>query len=281
MLTPASWARQPLHAPQSLDTADRTVRLSKKQFDASAEQWEQDRRAHDAAVAALHAQVKEKDEHTRKLVVALGEAQGEAEFATKAAEGARAECRREVRRLQALVTTAEERAEVRGVVGRGAGLMGGGRVQWWCARSRASGGITLHLCRASAEAGGATAWGAGRSGRVERRVRSVVDGTGGRHVDLCCVRVPATHHPGSTARRCGSLRRHAVSVYTPRRVQEATEARKELVSVRAAADEARREQERRLERTEQQLRRATEAAEDAQRQAATLQARPCSGVLWG
>ena len=67
---------------------------------------------------------------------------------------------------------------------------------------------------------------------------------------------------------------------------EAAEARKELVTAKTAADELRMELERRVERTEQQLRRSSEAAEDAQRQAATLQVRggrsrrTCARVSW-
>ena len=97
---------------QSLAAADRTVRLGKRQIDAATEQWDKQRRSLEAEAARAAAQIKELEERLRAMAAQLGEAQGEAGFATKAAESARQECRREVRRLQLLVSNAEDRAEV-------------------------------------------------------------------------------------------------------------------------------------------------------------------------
>ena len=64
-------------------------------------------------MAEVEDQLALRDQTVKAQAVKLGEALGEAEFATKAAEDARAQSRRDMERLHGMVVNAEQRAEVR------------------------------------------------------------------------------------------------------------------------------------------------------------------------
>ena len=249
---------------QSLAAADRTVRLGKRQIDAATEQWDKQRRSLEAEAARAAAQIKELEERLRAMAAQLGEAQGEAGFATKAAESARQECRREVRRLQLLVSNAEDRAEV--WLHGGAGLA----VRWNTADALCAG-----FCACwHAEAGGTT--------RHRERGPHVHQGRGRQtcrragNGDSYCHHV--RHVVCSVRLLCSTPHRTAPCVLASRRLTEAAQARKDVAVAQAMLDDCRQDATRRVNKLQLEVGRLGTETEAAQRHVAELEVRVVEAV---